>query len=75
MAEVIIKDCYLDKNGLCNYLSLSTRSIEKYEQSGLPYYQLDRKHLYRVSEIDKWIQKYSSSKHDAVGMIDQICTG
>ena len=74
MADVVITDCYLDKNGLCSYLSLSRRSVEKYEHCGLPYYQLDRKHLYRKSEVDEWLQRYSHNKQDVINMIHNICT-
>ena len=74
MSDVVITDCYLDKNGLCSYLSLSQRSIEKYEKTGLPYYVLDRKHLYRKSEIDDWIARYSQNKHAVMDMVHEICT-
>jgi hypothetical protein len=72
MSQVIITDCYLNKKGLSEYLSISARSIEKYEQHGLPYYCLDRIHLYKMSEVDDWLKRYQQRITDVSAMVEQI---
>jgi len=75
MASVRVNDCYFDKTALCGYLSLSKRSVEKYEGLGLPYYRLDRKHLYRMSEVDEWLKRYRHNTADVKRMVEKICKG
>jgi excisionase family DNA binding protein len=46
----------LSKTDLMKYLSLSRGTIDRLMKHGLPYIKLDRRVLFRKSDIDKWLE-------------------
>jgi excisionase family DNA binding protein len=56
---MIPKDEILTKEQTCHYLNIGKGTLQKLMQKqGLPYIKLERKVLFRLSDIDKWLEIY-----------------
>lgn len=55
------REGYLSKHQAAAYLGCSTRTIERYaSEDHLPFYRVRGRNLYRVSELDRWVERVST---------------
>ena len=47
---------YLSKKDLMVYLKISAATVGRLMQGGLPYFKINRKVLFKRSDIDKWLE-------------------
>ena len=61
------KDEMLTKEDVCKYLQISHGMLQKLmsrTDRPIPYIKFDRKVLFRLSAIDKWLESCKVSKED-----------
>jgi len=64
-----------DKKGLAARWSISESKVEKMMKSeGLPYFRLGRKVLFRLSEVDEWLELHRAGprKNEIRELVDEV---
>jgi len=57
-----IKEDLLTKKHLAEKLQVSSRTIARYEQKGMPFIQFGGIHRYRYSDVLNWAANFKSVK-------------
>jgi len=65
-----VKPSYVDKHGARDYSSRSIRAIDYARERGeLPYYRCGRKVIFRITDLDTWMERFRVD----VGDTDDEC--
>jgi excisionase family DNA binding protein len=65
----IISDRYIGKSEAASYLGMSLRTLQS-QLSQIPHYRRGGKILFKLSELDRWMQQYRESSHSLDGIIE-----
>jgi excisionase family DNA binding protein len=55
---------YISRKELADYLGTTVSTIDYYLKRGLPKTKLKKKVLFKISEVDAWIQETYNKKED-----------
>lgn len=50
-----LREKYLSKKDLIEYMGVSLPTISNYMKAGMPYHKVGRRVLFRKGEIDGWV--------------------
>lgn len=51
------KELYVDSLEVMKYLSVSKSTLERLVADGMPHVKINRSRRYKLSEIDRWLNK------------------
>lgn len=51
------KELYVDSLEVMKYLSVSKSTLERLVADGMPHIKINRSRRYKLSEIDRWLNK------------------
>lgn len=70
---ISLKDKFFDLRGLSVYSSLGVSTLRDHIKRGMPCFKIGGKILIKLSEFDKWLERYRlNAEQDLDAMVDGI---
>ena len=54
-------DGFVGKATIAAHLSVTVRTVERWQHRGLPFYRVGGRNVYRRSEVDLWVAQHGAT--------------